>query len=116
VDKMLTDIFKKLSFTREALASRKVKTTTLEVKISDSLSRFYISILINPDYLINDECDEIVIEITSKDNVIFHLDVSDSLGNVYAEMSDISEFVCITEFIDNSLEIVKRVLVSMTKS
>lgn len=66
-------VFSKLNLLKHRYDSDVIQSLSIEVKIVGSNSVFYFSILIKDSYVLSQDCDEIVIEISSKDGVCYEI-------------------------------------------
>ena len=100
VDRMNLDdiIFEYLNQFLRDFISPEIKNIAFQIKITKTKSEFLLSFLLRDEVIKNEECDEIVIEISSYNSAEsnYYLDLSDSLGNIYYKNDHIlneNEFV-----------------------
>ncbi|HEM7168258.1 TPA: hypothetical protein U2K68_004059, partial [Providencia stuartii] len=91
-------IFSKLCTVKSKYEFEGIKSVSVEAKIIGSDSIFYLSLLIQPEYTLNDECDEIVLEVSSRDYSNYNLDISDSKGIIYQKIENVSDVAGISNF------------------
>ncbi|MGK9172785.1 hypothetical protein KXR87_06105 [Yokenella regensburgei] len=97
-------IFKELCTLKEKCKHHFIKSISIEVKNIDSNSKFYFSILITDTLKDDIAYDEIVIEISSRDGIIYHADLSDSSGYIYIEKNNIVNKHLLTDFVRRAEE------------
>ncbi|MDC9822094.1 hypothetical protein R0L47_19180 [Pectobacterium polonicum] len=103
-------IFGKINSLRDRYSFNAIQSSSIEVKIVGSHSVFYFSILIKKEYVLDEDCDEVVIEIHSKNSASYDIDVSDSQGNIYYENRDVNDCLEINNSIEESYLITMEVL------
>ncbi|EMH4150546.1 hypothetical protein RGN32_004154 [Providencia stuartii] len=103
-------IFSKLCTVKSKYEFEGIKSVSVEAKIIGSDSIFYLSLLIQPEYTLNDECDEIVLEVSSRDYSNYNLDISDSKGIIYQKIENVSDVAGISNFIDDAYNLILLIL------
>lgn len=109
-DKMNNLIFNKINSLRDRYDFNAIQSSSIEVKIVGSHSAFYFSILIKKECVLDEDCDEVVIEVRSKDSISYSIDVSDSHGNIYYENHSVNDFLGINDSIEASYAMTIKIL------
>lgn len=95
-------IFDALLSEKNKYKSDEIKLSSIEARLIGESTAFIFSILISRDFLLDESCDEVTMEIISKDRTDYFVCISNSLGVIHHRVNFVNQELELISYLEKS--------------